>query len=101
MEQILSVLYGISGVAASALYIPQIIKYHRDQDARMSISLFSWSGWIAIALVTILYAVYVVKSYLFAVVAALNVGAQITVLLYGLNARKARRLLSQRNNARR
>lgn len=87
MEQVLSVLYGVSGVAASALYIPQILKYHRDPDARLSISLLSWGGWIMIALVTILYALYVVKSQLFAMVAALNVMAQITVLFYGLNAR--------------
>lgn len=87
MEQLLSVLYGVSGVAASALYVPQIIKYHRDREARMSISLLAWSGWIAIAAVTILYAVFVVKSVLFAAVATMNVIAQITVLIYGLRAR--------------
>lgn len=91
MEQILSVLYGASGVAASALYIPQIIKYHRDRDARMSISLLSWGGWIAIACVTILYALYVVKSQLIAMVAGLNVLAQITVLSYGVSARLGKR----------
>lgn len=90
MEQILSVLYGASGIAASALYVPQILKYHRDREARMSISLLSWGGWIAIAAVTILYALYVVKSYLFAAVAGLNVIAQLTVLFYGVNARLAR-----------
>lgn len=91
MEQILSVLYGASGVAASALYVPQILKYHRDPDARMSISLLSWGGWIAIAIVTILYALYVVKSHLIAMVAGLNVAAQFTVLCYGVSARFNRR----------
>lgn len=90
MEQLLSVLYGASGIAASALYVPQIIKYHRDPDARRSISLLSWGGWIAIAIVTILYALYVVKSPLFAAVAALNVTAQLVVLCYGVNARLER-----------
>lgn len=90
MEQILSVLYGASGIAASALYVPQILKYHRDPDARMSISLLSWGGWIAIAMVTILYALYVVKSTLFAAVAGLNVTAQLIVLCYGVNARLGR-----------
>lgn len=87
MEQVLSVLYGLSGIAASALYVPQILKYHRDREARLSISLLSWGGWIAIAIVTILYALYVVKSPLFAMVAGLNVIAQLTVLFYGVNAR--------------
>lgn len=87
MEQILSVLYGASGVAASALYVPQILKYHRDRDARMSISLLSWGGWIAIATVTIMYALIVVKSHLIAMVAGLNILAQLTVLGYGLSAR--------------
>lgn len=91
MEQVLSVLYGISGIAASALYVPQILKYHRDPEARLSISLLSWGGWIAIAVVTILYALYVVKSPLFAMVAGLNVIAQLTVLFYGVNARLARK----------
>lgn len=93
MEQLLSILYGVSGVAASALYIPQIIKYHRDREARKSISLLSWSGWIAIAAVTILYAIFVVKNTLFAAVATMNVIAQITVLIYGLDARLSRRCI--------
>lgn len=91
MEQILSVLYGASGVAASALYVPQILKYHRDRNARLSISLLSWSGWIAIAIVTILYALYVVKNPLIATVAGLNVAAQMIVLCYGVLARLALR----------
>ena len=94
MEQVLSVLYGISGIAASALYVPQILKYHREPEARLSISLLSWGGWIAIAVVTILYALYVVKSALFATVAGLNVIAQLTVLFYGVHARLARKTTS-------
>lgn len=87
MEQILSVLYGASGVAASALYVPQILKYHRDREAGLSISLLSWSGWMAIAVVTIMYAWYVAKNPLIAAVAALNVLAQGIVLCYGVLAR--------------
>ncbi|MDB5771475.1 MAG: hypothetical protein V7606_73 [Burkholderiales bacterium] len=91
MEQILSVLYGISGLAASALYVPQILKYHRDQNACKSISLFSWAGWIAVTAVSIIYALYVIKSYLVAVVAGTSVVAQSTVLFYGISARLAKR----------
>lgn len=87
MEQILSVLYGTSGVAASVLYVPQILKYHRDREAGLSISLLSWSGWMAIAAVTILYAWYVAKNPLIAAVAGLNVLAQGIVLCYGVLAR--------------
>ncbi len=87
MEQILSVLYGVSGIAASALYLPQILKYHRDREARMSISLLAWGGWIVIAAVTIAYALVVVKSPLIAAVAGLNILAQLTVLAYGMSAR--------------
>jgi hypothetical protein len=89
MEQILSILYGASGVAASALYVPQILKYHRDHHARRSISLLAWGGWAAIAAVTVLYALYVVKSDLIAMVAGLNAVAQLTVLVYGAHARLA------------
>lgn len=87
MEQTLSVLYGISGIASSALYVPQILKYHRDPAARRAISLLAWAGWIAMTIVTILYAVYVVKNGLFASVACLNASAQTIVLLYGISAR--------------
>lgn len=90
-EQILSVLYGASGLAASALYFPQIVRYHRDQEARLSISLLSWAGWIAIAAVTILYALLVAGSQLIAAVAALNAVAQLIVLLYGVHARLTNR----------
>lgn len=87
MEQLLSVLYGASGVAASVLYVPQILKYHRDRASRQSISLLAWAGWIVIAAITIAYALCVVKSHLIAAVAGLNILAQLTVLGYGLNAR--------------
>lgn len=87
MEQLLSVLYGVSGIAASALYIPQIIRYHRDPASRASISLLSWGGWIVIAAITIAYALFVVDSELIAAVAGLNVLAQLTVLAYGISAR--------------
>jgi len=87
MEQLLTVLYGASGIAASALYIPQIIRYHRDPASRASISLLAWGGWIVIAAITIAYALYVVKSTLIAAVAGLNVLAQLTVLAYGVRAR--------------
>lgn len=91
MEQILSVLYGISGAVAAALYLPQIMKYRCDREARLSISLLAWSGWIAIAMVTILYALYVVKNYLIAGVAGLNIAAQAVVLSFGIRTRLARR----------
>lgn len=91
MEHLLSVLYGASGIVSSALYLPQILKYHHDHAARGSISLSSWGGWIAIAMVAILYAVYVVKNYLIAAVAGLNVAAQTIVLFYGVSARVAKR----------
>lgn len=87
MEQILSVLYGVSGVLASALYLPQIAKFHQDHEARRSISLTSWGGWIVIAIIAILYAIVVAKNYLIATVATLNVAAQAVVLCYGINAR--------------
>lgn len=87
MEQVLSTLYGVSGIAASALYFPQILRYHRDRDARRSISLLTWSGWIVVTFVTILYAAYVVKNTLFTTVAGLNAAAQATVLAYGIAAR--------------
>lgn len=90
MEQILSFLYGLSGITAAALYVPQILKYRRDPVARRSISLLSWGGWIMIAGVTVLYALYVVKSYLFAAVAGLNAAAQLTVLYYGVRERFTR-----------
>ncbi len=91
MEQLLSVLYGVSGFAAAGLYVPQILKYHRDSQARLSISLVSWTGWLAIAAITVVYALYVVKSYLIAMVASLNAIAQIIVLSYGLQARLSHR----------
>jgi hypothetical protein len=52
-----------------------------------SISLLSWGGWIAIACVTLMYALFVVKSKLFAGVVSLNIVAQSSVLAYGLRAR--------------
>lgn len=90
MEQVLSMLYGISGVAALGCYLPQLIRYHRDPRARDSISVSSWSGWIAVTLVTLLYAIFVQKSALFAGVTAMNAAAQCAVLTYGIKSRFGR-----------
>lgn len=87
MEQLLSVLYGVSGFMAALLYIPQILKYHRERDARSAISLFSWSGWLIVTLVTVLYASYVIKSGLFAAISLTNASAQVIVLFYGIKSR--------------
>ncbi|WP_334186726.1 hypothetical protein [Noviherbaspirillum sp.] len=94
MEQIVSMLYGLSGIAASALYIPQILKYRRDPAACKSISLFCWSGWAVLAVITVLYAIFVVRNHLFATVAALNCGAQLAVIFYGVKARRAEKAAS-------
>lgn len=90
MEQVLSMLYGISGVAALGCYLPQLMRYHRDPLARASISIGSWGGWIAVTLVTLLYAVFVQKSGLFAGVTAMNAAAQGAVLAYGIRGRIGR-----------
>lgn len=77
-------LYGISGVAALGCYLPQLMRYHRDPQARGSISVAAWSGWISVTLVTLMYAVVVEKSGLFAGVTAMNAAAQCAVLAYGI-----------------
>jgi hypothetical protein len=101
MEHLLSLLYGISGVTSSALSLPQILKYKSDPEARRSISLLSWGGWIAIACVTLMYALFVVKSRLFASVVSLNIMAQSSVLAYGVRARlEDRKRASHQNNSR-
>lgn len=97
MEQLWNVLYGMSGIAGVVLYVPQIIRYHRDPHARLSISLICWSGWMVIAAITMMYALVVVKSYLIGVVAGLNIVAQFTVLLYGIQARLAKRPTSSKH----
>ncbi|HEV2609213.1 MAG TPA: hypothetical protein VGU61_03000 [Noviherbaspirillum sp.] len=99
MEQIVSMLYGLSGIAATVLYIPQILKYRRDPVACKSISLICWSGWAVLAAITVLYALYVVRNQLFAVVAAMNFGAQLAVIFYGLKARRAGKASSTRSPA--
>ncbi|HJV86119.1 MAG TPA: hypothetical protein VJ698_11660 [Noviherbaspirillum sp.] len=87
----MSALYGASGIAATALYLPQILKYHRDREARLSISLLAWSGWIAIAAISVLYALVVARNPLFAMVAGMNIAAQLVVLSYGIASRVRRR----------
>jgi uncharacterized sodium:solute symporter family permease YidK len=99
VEKILSVLYGASGVAASLLYVPQVLRYRRDRQSCLSISLLSWSGWIVIGVITVLYATFVARNALFASVAGLNVAAQSAVLAYGIHARLASRHAAILQNA--
>lgn len=92
MENLITLLYGISGIMAAALYLPQIRAYHRDPAARRSISLLSWGGWLGLACVTVLYALFVIRNPLVAGLAVLNIVAQGIVLFYGVRARLNRAL---------
>lgn len=77
----LSALYAASGVAGCACYGPQILGLARSAEARRAMSLASWSGWLALGVVGILYAALVVGQPEMLLVGGLNLVCQTAVVV--------------------
>lgn len=80
MNAVLTALYGAGGLVATALYLPTIAKLVRDAECWKGQSLVSWSGWIMVATVSLLYAVLVNGDPVFMFATSLNFAAQTVVL---------------------
>lgn len=76
----LSALYAASGVAGCACYGPQILGLARNAEARRAMSLASWTGWLALGVVGILYAALVVGQPEMLLVGGLNLMCQAAVV---------------------
>lgn len=84
----LSLLYGLSGLAACVCYWPQLWRLARDPVARRSLALVSWGGWLAVSVVGIAYAVVVTGQPEMVVVAAANALCQAAVVALGVHQRR-------------
>ncbi|HSV29516.1 MAG TPA: hypothetical protein VLL76_08150 [Candidatus Omnitrophota bacterium] len=72
LAALLSSLYAVCGVAACLFYVPQLRRLARDAEARRAMSLVTWGGWLAVGVVSLLYAAIVVGETEMIVVAGLN-----------------------------
>lgn len=52
----LASLYAVSGMASCACYGPQLLRLIRSAEARRSMSLISWGGWLVFSGIALLYA---------------------------------------------
>lgn len=52
----LASLYALSGIASCACYGPQVLRLVRCAEARRSMSLLSWGGWLVFSGIALLYA---------------------------------------------
>lgn len=77
MDALLTTLYGFGGIAASAFYVPTMLKLMRHPECWRGQSLVSWSGWIAIAFVTLAYAVRINGDPWFELVSAVSLSMEI------------------------
>ncbi len=53
----LASLYAISGILGCACYLPQIVRLAKGAEARRSMSLATWGGWLVLGAVTLVYAI--------------------------------------------
>lgn len=93
VAEALSAVYAVSGVAGCACYLPQIRGLLRSAQARRSLSLAAWGGWLVLGVVGVLYAALVVGQPEMLVVGTLNAACQAVVvaLLAGQRWRDRRR----------
>ncbi|MBC7905533.1 MAG: hypothetical protein H7Y60_02140 [Rhodospirillaceae bacterium] len=83
-------LYAMSGIAACACYGPQLLRLMRSADARRSMSLLSWGGWLALGAIALLYAA-VLGSPEMVLVNGLNWACQAVVVVLTVAQRLADR----------
>ncbi len=62
LAAVLTALYGLCGVAMIVAYGPQAWSAWQDKEGAQAVSLASWGFWMFSSLVTLLYAVVVVKD---------------------------------------
>lgn len=92
----LSTLYAASGIAACGCYGPQILRLSRSAEARRAMSLASWSGWLCLSLVAVMYATMVVGQGEMQLVSGLNALCQAVVVTLVAGQRRTDRRSAQR-----
>ena len=63
MDQFITYLYSVFGTLVIGMYIPQIVAVLRDHEHARSISLVAWSTWTLSYVVSMLYAIMVLKDW--------------------------------------
>jgi len=91
LVHVLTLLYGVSGFALVACYIPQALSAWRDQNGAQAVSIVTWSFWLVCATVALAYAALVVKDLAFAATNVGNVAGCATVLSVALIKRREAR----------
>lgn len=88
---LLSGLYAVAGIAACACYLPQLRRLLCEPEARRAMSLATWGGWLAVGVVSLVYAIVVVGNVEMIAVAAVNWLCQAAVFALALAQRMADR----------
>lgn len=86
---IITCLYGATGAAMLAAYVPQILSAARSANGARDVSLVTWAAWAFAALVSAVYACVVVHDIGFALMACGNVIGCTSVLAAAAWCRRA------------
>lgn len=84
---LLSSLYALCGITACVCYVPQVRRLMAEAAARRAMSLATWGGWLAVGVVTVLYAALVIGAREMVAVAAVNWLCQAMVFGLALSQR--------------
>ncbi len=76
---ILSALYGLQSLAVGLSYAPQIRSVWKSKTGAQDISITTWLLWSATSLVSLLYALTVVKDFPFIAVSATSLVGSLAV----------------------
>lgn len=85
----ISYLYGATGAAMLAAYVPQVLAAARSRDGARDVSLATWASWTFAALVSSAYAGLVVRDLGFLLMACGNLIGCASVLGAVLWSRRA------------
>lgn len=61
-SELITVLYGASGMISTLLFLPQIASASRDSTGCQAISIPAWAAWTACTTVSLLYALMVTQQ---------------------------------------
>jgi hypothetical protein len=91
----LASLYAVSGMASCACYGPQLLRLARSPEARRSMSLLSWGGWLGFSVIALLYAAVLGRPEM-VLVSGVGTLCQMAVLALALAQRIADRKMQKR-----
>jgi len=90
MHGLITAVYGVSGVCAVAVYVPQIITAWKNRKDPKALSLSTWGLWVGTSSVSVTYAAVVAQDIPYTLISLGNLLGCGSVFIIAMSSRLRR-----------